>query len=471
MNIQINKFYIVFIFTFTVLISDSFAQYQFTVRNYSMGRASTAASYSIDAIGFNPANIINQRSIDTSTVDFSLGLNMGLMLDATFAPLNLLDQYFTKNADGSKKYLNTADKNDIIEQVGNSPINSIGNIKPISVVVRTKVGTFGFGLEERVGGHFYFDKDFLEIAFFGNEVNRRYDFSDLDFNTSWTRQISFSYARKFDVKNNKNFKYINLGASFKPQLGFYYSEIVDNNLSIFTNDSNQISGSGKMTLLYSGISSERKLKAPVENAGFGLGFDVGLSTTLENFFNIGKLNLGFSVTDIGYINWKTNAANYYYDGSFLITDITKKEQLDSLEDVINGTRSPIGSFSRMLPTTVRIGAQYKYYSNKQMRDGKVHSEDMELMSFALDYIQGFTNNYGGTTTPIVAFGYEINPVNFLSGRLGVVAGGRENFELSFGLGVNAGPFSMDFGTYNILSVFAPKKTKNFSLGLNMNFKI
>ncbi|MFA5012210.1 MAG: DUF5723 family protein [Ignavibacteria bacterium] len=466
-----NKHIIPLIIIFIVFISDSFAQYQFTVRNYSMGRASTAASYSIDAIGFNPANIINQRSIDTSVVDFSVATNFGFMFDATFAPLNLLDQYFTKNADGSKKYLNSDDKNDIIEQVGNSPINSIGNIKPISVVVRTKAGTFGFGIEERVGGHFYFDKDFLEVAFFGNEVNRKYDFSELDFNTSWTRQISFSYARKLDIKNNKNFKYINLGASFKPQLGFYYSEIINNNLWIFTNDSNQISGSGRMTLLYSGISSERKLKPPLNNAGFGLGFDVGLSTTLENFFNIGKLNLGFSVTDIGYISWKSNAANYYYDGSFLITDITKKEQLDSLEDVINGTRSPISGFTRMLPTTVRIGAQYKYYSDKQMRNGKTHSEDMELMSFALDYIQGFTDNYGGTTTPIVAFGYEINPLNFLSGRLGLVAGGREKFELSFGLGVNAGAFSMDFGTYNILSVFAPKKTKNFSLGLNMNFKI
>ncbi|MFA7361662.1 MAG: DUF5723 family protein [Candidatus Kapaibacterium sp.] len=466
-----EKHFTILLFIFMVFISDSFAQYQFTVRNYSMGRASTAAAYSIDAIGFNPANIINQRSIDTSIVDFSLGINLGIMLDAEFAPLNLLDQYFTKNADGTKKYLDTDDKNDIIEQVGNTPINSIGNIKPISVVVRTIDGTFGFGVEERVGGHFYFDKDFLEVAFFGNEVNRRYDFSELDFNTSWTRQISFSYARKIDIKNNKNFKYINLGASFKPQLGFYYSEIINNDLSVFTNDSNQISGSGKMTLLYSGISSERKLEPPVNNAGFGVGFDIGLSTTLEDFFNLGKLNLGFSVTDIGYINWKTNAANYYYDGSFLITDITKKEQLDSLEDVINGTRSPIESFSRMLPTTVRIGAQYKYYSNKQMSEGKVHSEDMELMSFALDYIQGFTDNYGGTTTPIVAIGYEINPINELSGRLGIVAGGREKFELSFGLGLNAGPFSMDFGTYNILSVLAPKKTKNFSLGLNMNFKI
>lgn len=465
-----KKYNLIILFIFTVLISDSFAQYQFTVRNYSMGRASTAASYSIDAIGFNPANIGNQRSIDTSQVDFSVATNFGFMLDATFAPLNLLDDYFTKNPDGSSKYLDTDDKNDIIEQVGNTPINIIGNMKPLSVVVRTKVGTFGFGVEERVGGYFYFDKDFLDVAFFGNEINKTYNFSDLAFNTSWTRQISFSYARKFDIKN-KNFKYINLGASFKPQLGFYYSEIIDNNLSVFTNDTNQIIGSGKATILYSGISSERKLEPPLNNAGFGLGFDVGLSTTLENFFNIGKLNVGFSVTDIGYIKWKTNAANYYYDGSFLITDITKKEQVDSLRDKINGTRSPIDGFSRMLPTTVRIGAQYKYYADKNMRYGKTHSADMELMSFALDYIQGFTDNYGGTTTPIVALGYEINPLNQLSGRLGIVAGGREKFELSFGIGVNTGPFSFDFGTYNILSIFAPKKTKNFSMGLNMNFKI
>lgn len=465
-----KKYFVVILFIFSVLISDSFAQYQFTVRNYSMGRASTAASYSIDAIGFNPANIGNQRSIDTSEVDFSIATNLGFMLDATFAPLNLLDDYFTENPDGSAKYLNTADKNDIIEQVGNTPINTIGNIKPLSVVVRTKVGTFGFGLEERVGGYFYFDKDFLDVAFFGNEVNRTYNFSDLDFNTSWTRQISFSYARKFEIKN-KNFKHINLGASFKPQLGFYYSEITNNDLSIFTNDTNQIIGSGKATILYSGISTERKVEPPLNNAGFGLGFDVGLSTTLENFFNMGKLNVGFSVTDIGYISWKTNAANYYYDGSFLITDITKKEQVDSLRDKINGTRSPIDGFSRMLPTTVRIGAHYKYYANKSMREGKVHSNDMELMSFALDYIQGFTENYGGTTTPIVALGYEINPINELSGRFGIVAGGREKIELSFGLGINTGPFSFDFGTYNILSIFAPKKTKNFSLGLNMNFKI
>ncbi len=455
---------------FTLIISDSFAQYQFTVRNYSMGKASTASSYGIDAIGFNPANIGNTRSIDTNDAEFGIATNFGMMVDATFAPIDMLDKYFTKNPDGSKKYLTTSDKNDIIDKMGDSPLNALGNFKPLSIVVRTAEGTFGFAIEERAGGYAFLDKDFLEVGLFGNERNRTYSFSDMDFDASYTRQISVSYARKFGLKG-KNFKYMNLGLSVKPQFGFYYSEVLSNNLQIFTNDTNQITGSGRMELLYSGNSSERKFEAPFKNAGFGMGFDVGMSTTLENFFNIGKLDFGFSITDIGYINWNSNTNLYYYDGSFLITDITNKDQLDSLEKVIEGTKTAAGSFSRMLPTTLRIGAQYKYYSDKKMRDGKAHSEDMELMSFSLDYIQGFTENYGGTTTPIIAFGYEINPINVLSARLGITAGGREKFEVGFGVGINAGAFSMDMGTFNILSVFAPKSTKNFSAGLNIKFRI
>lgn len=462
--------YIILAFIFAVLISDSFAQYQFTVRNFSLGKASTASSYGIDAIGFNPANIGKTRSIDSNNAEFGIATNIGFMMDATFAPIDMLDKYFTKNPDGSKKFLTTSDKNDIIDKMGDAPINTIGNLKPLSIVFKTNAGTFGFAIEERAGGYLFLDKDFLDVGLFGNEINRVYSFSDLNFNASYTRQISVSYTRDFALKS-KNFKQISLGASIKPQFGFYYSEVLNNNLQIFTNDTNQIVGSGRMNLLYSGNSSDRKFEAPFKNAGFGFGFDVGMATTLENFFNIGRLNLGFSITDIGYINWTSNTNTYYYDGSFIITDITKKEQLDTLQKIIDGTKTPTGSFSRMLPTTIRLGAQYKYYSDKKVRDGKAHSEDMELMSFSLDYIQGLTENYGGTTNPIVAFGYEFNPVNALSGRLGIMAGGREKFEVSFGIGINAGAFSMDLGTFNILSVFAPRSTKNFSGGLNIKFRI
>lgn len=462
--------YIILAFMFMVFFSDSFAQYQFTVRNFSMGKASTASSYGIDAIGFNPANIGKTRSIDSNDAEFGIATNFGIMLDATFAPIDMIDKYFSKNSDGSKKFLTTSDKNDIIDKMGDAPMNALGNLKPLSIILKTNAGTFGFAIEERAGGYLFLDRDFLDLGLFGNEQNRLYSFSDMNFNASYTRQISLSYARDFALKSN-NFRHISLGASIKPQFGFYYSEVMSNNLQLFTNDTNQISGSGKMELLYAGNSSDRKFEAPFKNAGFGFGFDVGMSTTLENFFNAGKLNIGFSITDIGYINWTSNTNIYYYDGSFIVTDITKQEQLDSLEKVIDGTKTPTGSFSRMLPTTVRLGAQYKYYSDKKVRDGKSNSEDMELMSFSLDYIQGFTDNYGGTTTPIVALGYEINPVNALSGRLGIMAGGREKFEVSLGIGINAGAFSMDMGTFNILSIFAPRNTKNISGGLNIKFRI
>jgi hypothetical protein len=434
-----------------------------------MGRASTASSYNLDALGTNPANIGKERSIDTNSVYFSIATNLGFMLDSRFAPLGYLDKYFTKNPDGSKKHLSSSDKNDIIDNIGNSPVNFLANVKPLSVVVKSKAGVFGFGIEDRIGGYLYLDKIFLDIALYGNERNRTYSFSNLDENGSWTRQFNISYARNFIIKN-KNIKYINLGLSVKPQFGFQYSETVSNDLQITTNDTNQISGRGKMILLTSSNSKD-KFELPLKPAGFGFGFDLGLATTLENFFNLGKLNLGLSITDIGYINWTENTNKYYYNGNFLITDITKKEQLDSLENVIKSTKEPAESFSRMLPTTIRIGAEYKFYSDKKYRNGKSYSKDMELMSIALDYIQGLSNNYGSTTTPIVALGFEYNPMNAISGRMGFAAGGREQFEMSLGLGINAGAFSMDIGTYNILGVFAPKKTKNISGGLKIAFKI
>jgi hypothetical protein len=151
-----------------------------------------------------------------------------------------------------------------------------------------------------------------------------------------------------------------------------------------------------------------------------------------------------------------NAASYFYDGNYAITDITNKQQIDSLRDRIKGTKTPISSFSVGLPTTLRAGITFKLYDNV-----KKDSLKLERATFSIDYIQGLNENLGASKKPIVGIGVEVNATKVLSPRAGVAIGGPEEFVANLGLGIDTGPVLIDLGTYNISSIFNPEELQSF----------
>lgn len=451
-----------------ILNSLSYSQYVSDIRSMSMGNTSVSDSYDLGSFNQNPANIINQRNNNNSLMYFNLFTNAGLLTSSEYLSVDFYNSYFAKDDNGNSQYLDNNDKLNIISEASDQKSSYFAYATILSVILNTKnTGSFGVSLDERSTGNFTPGRDFLELGLYGNQVKRTYDLSENEINAYWIRELNFSYARNIKIKNNNTFDNVSFGVSVKPQFGLYYLNTQSNNLSVYTDDSNAVHSSGEVKFLYAGLTDNNDFKYSAGNAGFGFGFDAGLNFRLKNFSKYGFLNIGLSVTDVGYINWNKNTNTYYNDGSYIITDITNKEQTDSLKDIIKSTKTPVPDFTTGLPPVLRFGVSYKIIDRVRGKD----SLNNEKATFAADYIQGLSENLGGSTIPLVGIGGEYNLSKVISPRAGFTFGGLQKFAFSIGLGINAGPVIIDVGTNNISSIFTPNSTSKFSAGFGIKYRV
>lgn len=453
-----------------IFTSKLYSQYYHDVRSLSMGNTSVANSYDMDAFNTNPANILKERGNNRASLYFNILTNFGFLMSSNYFSFDFYNKYFTSNSTNNPVILSEQDKQNILNKAGNEPINLNASVKTLGVVLNTKrTGSFGISLDDRFSGNFKVSKDFLELGLFGNILNRTYNFSDVSIDGTWVRQLNFTYANNISVKKSKLFKVLSYGVSVKPQFGLYYLSTEKNNLSIFTEQNFQIRGTGTIELIYSGVSNENRIQFSLNPAGFGFGFDAGINATLRNVSKRGQLNIGLSVNDIGYISWSKNNYRYFYNGNYVITDITDQKQIDSLNNIIKGTKTAIPSFTTGLPLNIRAGLSYKIFS--KAKADSLNLPGLEMVNLSLEYIQGLTDKFGASKTPAVGFGAEYNITKVFSTRLGLVVGGREKFIAGFGLGIDTGPVIIDLGTYNVESLINPKGTSKIAGGLSIKFKV
>ncbi len=445
---------------FLLLSAHSYSQPSDNVRSLSMGRTSVSNTFNLDALNHNPANLRDINSKDSSKVYFSLLSSAGYVLNSDFLTINFYNKFFTGDANGNKKFLTAADKTEILNSSKNTDLGFNLNYKIASLLINTKSGTFGFALEDKLSAKSYISGDLASLTLFGNEIGRTYDVKDFNLNTSWIRQINISYANSGVTKSGRKFSY---GVSVKPQLGYYYLGVKKNDLTLYTNENNVLSGTGTLEFQTSNITKDGKVVYPglTDISGFGVGFDAGVSTAISK-----KLMMGISVTDIGFINWNKNVQKYTYSGNFVINDLSISEQLDTLRALINATKTPDADFSRSLPTTLRLGATYKFF-----RTSSAANDEQEFARVSMDLIQGVVKNVAGNTTKtILALGGEFAYTSFLLQRLGMIFGGDEKYTLSAGLGLDTKHVLIDIGTHNILTLFNIKSASKISGGINIKFR-
>ena len=309
--------------------------------------------------------------------------------------------------------------------------------------------------------------DLLQLSLFGNEVNKNYDFSNYQMEMSWVRQLNFSFANSTKSFWTSVFEQFAYGISVKPQMGYYYLGVKDNNLNFHTNDSNQITSRGRVSFLSASINNNDKFEYPAlgKLAGFGMGFDIGINGKIDN-----NWSLGLAVIDIGYINWYANTYEYKYQGDFVITDLAKKEQLDTLRSLLERQKTSVSGFQRSLPTTFRFGLTYKIFQSGSGTKGDTLSK--EFASINLDVIQGLVKNTAGSISkPVVGLGAEFFISDFFIPRIGFIGGGAEEFVISMGVGMDTKYVAIDVGTHNIGALADLNNTSKLSGGLNIKIKL
>lgn len=458
----------VFIAILILFSSVVYSQYSDNVRSLSMGRTGVASSYNIDAMNLNPANLSLVKKGDKTRIYINGMTTGGYMFNSKFLTLDFYNKYFTGNGNGNSKYWTKSDKQDILSKSKNSELGMGLGYKFVSLAFRIpKASVVGFSVEDKIFGKSYLPEQMLQLTLFGNEINKRYDFSDYRLELSWIRQLNFSYANTSKTFLNGIFKQFAWGISVKPQMGYYYIGVKNNDLNFTTNDSAQITSHGAVTFLRSSIRPDDKIEYPGlgKLAGFGWGFDIGMNGKISE-----RWSIGLSITDIGYMNWYGNNTEYKYAGEFVVTDLAKSEQLDTLRTLINGKKATTGAFRKMLPMTLRFGINYKIFKN--VFGVKADSLSKELVSISVDYIQGLSKQAAGSSTiPTFGAGAEFFLSQFFIPRIGFIAGGTEGFLVSLGAGLDTKHILFDVGTHNIAAITDVNNASKFSFGVNLKLKL
>ncbi len=447
--------------------SESYSQFVYSVRSLGMGKTGVSNMFSLDAFNNNPANLTRERVGENSRIYIGLP-TLGYSMSSRFFSVDFYNNYFTG---GNERVLSEDEKFELVRSASDNPSTFNGFISWGSALWHTKAGTFGISFDDKIGGNFIPSKDFMELTVYGNERNRLYDLSESDFGFSWIRQLNISYSNRIKSSNKKEYGDFFYGFSVKPQMGFYYGQILNNNYTFYTDSVNVLSGTGGAEILTSAVMNDKdkKLRASWTPAGWGLGFDLGGSIKVKNFLGMGSFDFGLSVIDIGFVKWTENSFRTILDGNYFITNLYNREQLDSLETIIEGKRT-YEEFTTMLPTHARLGFTYRLCLHK-VGDNRPVDDRLEFMNFSLEYIQGFTNKSGGTTKPILATGVELVIGKVFCPRLGVTVGGREKLIFSGGLGIDTGPVVFDIATSHVQSVVYPKSSGGFSAAASIKIRI
>jgi hypothetical protein len=436
-----------------------------------LAKTSNAISQGIYSLGINPANLLN----GDHSVDLICPLplpNLSLKTGTDFLSINEVN-YFFGGVNGEGRYLNEQDKErlrDLFE--GGGTVFADASVSLFAISYKNEnIGALAFSINDYSAGKFVFPEAVVDLVLTGNIQNKTYAFDDEKMNSWWIRNYSVSYARKLYESQNGFFNDINGGVSIKIVHGFFYVGTEKVETSINTGSTNEITGKADL-LAFSSFSDNMNVKYDFDStntsedahinpfmspAGTGWGFDLGLSTSIGELWN-----LSIAATDIGVINWKKNTAEFTGSGDIFLDDITDKEQWDTLKNKIFGEARRRGSFTTGLAAALRIGASFN------LLDDMLIPGDLIL---AFDYNQGLNNYPGNSAIPRFSIGAEWKPCNWVPYlRTGLSVGGIDGFNLAFGLGIDMSIMELHFATSDLQALIAPNSAEHLSLAVGSRWK-
>ena len=248
----INKIIIISLFAFSV-----FAQ-GFDGASLGMGRAYGAIATGIDAIAWNPANLILPRDSFFELNLFSINLNMA---NSSFN-VDSYNRYFTK--EGHKGWWSESDKKAILDLIDEDGLNAYGDLN--SNVLGLAFGNFAFAIQGTGNVFFTFPKLPIELFLYGNtDKDKILRFKNVDGNGYGA--IKMSFAASYPIKFKKYFDLFGIGANLNYFRGFEYFELNK--------------GMGFFNTFTSTIKSRVTFEGKRADGGSGISFDLGGTGTIK----------------------------------------------------------------------------------------------------------------------------------------------------------------------------------------------
>jgi Family of unknown function (DUF5723) len=421
-----------------------------SARLTGMGNSSAGLVRGLDALNVNPAQLVPDDGVTVSLGILPFGAQAG----ADFMDYATYEKYFTGTPDAKGRrqptYLSGTDKQAILGTFNGDIGHFTHDIRYslASLMVSTKFFTVAFSATERTGSNISLPRSFAEFTFFGNEPGKEFDFSNTEVSSSWTRDYAVTVAQKFYLYRRIP---IFVGASVKLVHGYGYFGIDRFNSSFVTDpDTYEVRGTADMAARYAG--SEEWLFANndfhytmfPDPVGSGFGFDLGANVQFSRSFSA-----GFSLVDLGSVTWDRRAHEISANEDFVIDDITTSDQVDEIQNRINGQEREIASFSTPLPSAMIISGVWTVPD--MPRKGR-------NWYFTATYRQGFNDVAGNSTVPRLGLGTEIELMYNVAFRVGANFGGLRPVTFGAGVGFIADNFKLDIGTMDI----TPHLTQSFS---------
>lgn len=475
MTVRVNKCFILALTLLFLLMSNPIhAQFGSTGTNDAktngMAGTSNAVSGGIYSVGINPANLALKQNTFIEFISILPFPNASINSGTDFISLDDIN-YFFGGVDGNARVLSDADKNRFISLMKNGGFiftHSGLNLLSFGINLDEQTGSFAFSIHDAAGTNLTIPQAVSEIIFYGNQPGQAFNLDESDLKAWWIRNYALTYSLLLPGANTFKFDKLSAGITTKLVHGFAYIGTERSNYNFNTGSFNEISGSADM-LAYSAFSdafgvrydfdslrSNRSLSFFPSPAGTGLGFDIGVAAIKGNW------QFSVSLTDIGFINWYKNTAQFSSFGEIYVDDILNKDQMDTLKNRVLGNGERIASFSSGLAATLRLGVSYLF--DETLLPGRF------LLAF--DYDQGFNNLPGNSKYPLFSIGSEWKPMDWIPYfRTGFSYNYNQGFNWALGLGIDMSVVELHFSSSTIQSFIAPKHTKQLAVSVGSRWKI
>jgi hypothetical protein len=443
---------------------------KYSPRLVGMGRAFTAFSRGLDAVGVNPANLALDDRNATVTINLA---PTGLAIGSDFINLQIYSDYFTGdpnlgiNPATGKRYaykLTDSDIDKILELFPSGIGRTQINVQAAPIGLSLQIGNFGFAIVPSVQTsiNLDLDKEYLEFPFRGYPAGKEYNFNNTAINGQSVAEVntSLAYLLPFEFRHVSEVA-VGVGVKYMLGLGFIATDHYKGSISPYTNEKPGeplFNDSTRANFDFLQWVASVDPNNPTQPAGTGLGFDVGISMRL--FDNI---QFGASITDIGKIKWDKNTKAVIGKANFVVNTIDDTSNQTKFRDAFQGQTIDTTGFEFELPTAVNVGFA-------------VQVDDIfEWVPFrwlvAVDGHFGLNEIGGNTKLPQFSIGTELDPVaGWLPLRTGVIIGGRERFAWSAGFGIHIlNTFDIDFATQSIAILTNPEtfRTGSFTMGMRL----
>ena len=387
-----------------------------SARSVAMGGAYIGLAGGVDAARYNPANL-GLSEYQQTGLEF---VGVGAAIANNAFTLSEYNQY-------SGAILTDDDKHDLLSNVPEEGLNVAADVEASALSAST--GPFALTISGIGLADINLNKDLLDLILNGNSFE-----DTIAVTGSYSDAVAYisaglSYGRAVYTAGTRQ---LAVGATVKYLHGLGVERVVELD--------------GIATTLETGFEGNGHVIIQTATGGSGIALDVGAVLRLNNDYTVGAgINNILST-----ISWNKRTEEHGYLFSF---DTMTIDNMDEDYIVSDDYSKDIAGFSTNLPSMMTVGV----------------ANTSGSLLWAIDWEQGFRRAAGATTKPRLSGGLEWWPIGFAPLRAGLSIGGNRSTALSFGSGIDAGPYYLDFAfvTGSTVSLYSAKGINlSFSTGLH-----